>query len=75
MGVITYCDDCGVLMRSSGIEGRVVCPDCRTGVRTRPRPTRDSGRIPYSQSPTPESVLEAIQSTVRSASRRATPCS
>ena len=75
MAIITYCDECGILVRSRGLGDRVLCDDCANG-RHRPRKaTRDSSRIPYSQTPTPDSVLEAIQATVRPPPRRATPCS
>jgi hypothetical protein len=74
MSIITYCDACGILVRSRGIEDRVLCPDCRAGREAMQRPARDSGRIPYSQIPSPESILEVVQATVRRGTRRATPC-
>jgi len=74
MSIITYCDACGILVRSRGIEDRVLCPACRAGRAVSQRPARDSGRIPYSQTPSPESILEVVQATVRRRTPRATPC-
>jgi hypothetical protein len=67
--IITYCERCGVLVRNQGMEGPVLCPECKAGRKHEPRQPRDSGRIPYGQSPTPESILEAIHSEVRCGKR------
>jgi hypothetical protein len=65
VGIITYCDQCGVLVRGQSMEGPILCPECRAGRKREPRRSRDSGRIPYSQSPSPESILDAINTGVR----------
>jgi len=66
---ITYCEGCGVLVRSQSVAGTVLCPECKAGRKHEPNHTRDSGRIPYSHSPSPESILEAIHSGVRCGKR------
>ena len=75
MNIITYCDECGVLVRGETMAGRILCPECKAGHKRAPRQSRDSGRIPYSQRPSAETILEAVQATVHLATARATPCS
>jgi anaerobic ribonucleoside-triphosphate reductase len=58
--IITYCENCGILVRGQGMEDPVLCPECKAGRKRASSYPRDSGRIPYSHLPSPESILQAI---------------
>jgi len=63
--IITYCDECGILMRADHSSSvRDICEECVNGAHRKERTTRDSGHIPFATRPSSAAILREIRATV-----------